>query len=206
MYWGPAGSKTPLHSDVLHSFSWSYNVVGEKKWTFHVDKIDSPLVVHQRAGEAMFVPATWKHEVENVVETLSINHNWVTTDNIDLTWACVETEMVAVRFEMNQWGLVGHEAMEKMLQGCIGIDVTMFLLLCWTSLLEPWGQKQKGWDDYFDIFRLGSMMEKLISMEELDLQARLATVFVSETKADDAMRVARHLLRQIKNLEESLFL
>jgi hypothetical protein len=152
----------------------------------------------------MFVPATWKHEVENVVETLSINHNWVTTDNIDLTWACVETEMVAVRFEMKKWGLDGHEAMEKMLRGCIGIDVTMFFLLCWTSLLEPWGQKEKSRDDYFDIFRLGSMMEKLFSMEDLDLQARLAIVLVSETKADDAVRVARRILRQIKILQESL--
>jgi hypothetical protein len=211
VYWGPAGSKTPLHSDVLHSFSWSYNVVGEKKWTFHVNNhMDSALeemgvvVVHQHAGEAMFVPATWKHEVENVVETLSINHNWVTTDNIDLTWACVETEMVAVRFEMKKWGLDGHEAMEKMLRGCIGIDVTMFFLLCWTSLLEPWGQKEKSRDDYFDIFRLGSMMEKLFSMEDLDLQARLAIVLVSETKADDAVRVARRILRQIKILQESL--
>ena len=36
VYWGPRGSETPLHSDVLHSFSWSFNVVGEKKWTFYV--------------------------------------------------------------------------------------------------------------------------------------------------------------------------
>jgi len=26
VYWGPPGSETPLHSDVLHSFSWSFNV------------------------------------------------------------------------------------------------------------------------------------------------------------------------------------
>jgi len=32
VYLGPAGSFTPLHADVLRSFSWSANVAGRKRW------------------------------------------------------------------------------------------------------------------------------------------------------------------------------
>jgi hypothetical protein len=32
VYVGPAGSSTPLHSDVLHSYSWSASVSGTKEW------------------------------------------------------------------------------------------------------------------------------------------------------------------------------
>lgn len=32
MYLGPAGTWTPLHSDVLRSHSWSANVCGRKRW------------------------------------------------------------------------------------------------------------------------------------------------------------------------------
>ena len=32
VYVGPAGSRTPLHCDVLHSASWSANVCGIKRW------------------------------------------------------------------------------------------------------------------------------------------------------------------------------
>ena len=35
VYWGPKGSSTSIHSDVLHTFSWSFNVFGAKKWIFY---------------------------------------------------------------------------------------------------------------------------------------------------------------------------
>ncbi|CAN0242181.1 unnamed protein product, partial [Laminaria digitata] len=33
VYIGPKGTWTPLHHDVLNSYSWSYNVCGSKHWT-----------------------------------------------------------------------------------------------------------------------------------------------------------------------------
>ncbi|MEW5303602.1 MAG: hypothetical protein WDW36_006279 [Sanguina aurantia] len=38
----------------------------------------------QEAGEALFVPSGWYHTVENLCDTLSINHNWFNGHN--LTW------------------------------------------------------------------------------------------------------------------------
>ena len=53
VYWGPEGSATGLHSDVANTFSWSYNVVGEKEWVFYNPSEESRQVkLTQRSGEA----------------------------------------------------------------------------------------------------------------------------------------------------------
>lgn len=106
VYAGTKGSFTPLHCDVFHSFSWSVNVVGRKLWTFFPpasvpfihneqgtatvwdirlpDVTMFPLFEHafsievvQEAGELIFVPAGWYHQVENLVRpayTHTITH------------------------------------------------------------------------------------------------------------------------------------
>jgi JmjC domain, hydroxylase len=150
-YWGPARSSTLRHSDVLHSFSWSYNVVGTKKWTFYGPcsgeskgyngtlRPEMSLSMLQEAGQAMFVPATWQHTVVNLEETISVNHNWVTAANLDLTWECLCTEMVAIEAELQRWGTSADhdmEACENMLRGCVGLDVTSFVFMTLVRLLN----------------------------------------------------------------------
>ena len=100
VYLGPAGSRTKLHADVLFSYSWSLNVCGVKRWRLvpaaHrglvADAYTAPrapdlaslpaalevaITVEQNPWELLFVPAAWYHEVENVTDCLSINHNWI---------------------------------------------------------------------------------------------------------------------------------
>ena len=112
VYMGPKGSFTPLHQDVLCSFSWSLNVTGSKLWLLYppsqthllmnrfgspptdvryVDAAEFPnfasavaLRAIQLSGEVIFVPSGWYHQVENLDETISINHNWFNAANIDL--------------------------------------------------------------------------------------------------------------------------
>ena len=35
VYMGPRNSWTPFHADVIHSFSWSANICGKKKWIIY---------------------------------------------------------------------------------------------------------------------------------------------------------------------------
>ena len=42
-YVGPRGSWTPLHRDVLHSFSWSCNLSGRKLWIMYPPEEDAAL-------------------------------------------------------------------------------------------------------------------------------------------------------------------
>lgn len=49
LYLGPAGSRTPMHHDVLCSYSWSANLAGRKRWVlFHPRH--NPRLLHAAAG------------------------------------------------------------------------------------------------------------------------------------------------------------
>lgn len=114
VYMGAKGSWTPLHADVFRSYSWSANVCGKKKWLFlppsqcHLvfdrgfkscvyDIFDDAsetnfpgfkkalwLECSQEQNEIIFVPSGWYHQVHNMEDTISINHNWFNAYN--LSW------------------------------------------------------------------------------------------------------------------------
>ncbi|XP_066928511.1 2-oxoglutarate and iron-dependent oxygenase JMJD4-like [Clytia hemisphaerica] len=101
LYIGVKGSWTSFHADVFRSYSWSANVCGLKKWIFFppgeedklrdnfgnlpfdvsslsLDEMDiTYFVTFQKSGEVIFVPSGWHHQVFNLEDTVSINHNWV---------------------------------------------------------------------------------------------------------------------------------
>ncbi|WVZ18359.1 hypothetical protein V8G54_005681 [Vigna mungo] len=109
VYIGVKGSWTPLHADVFRSYSWSSNVCGKKKWLFldpsqnmkncvynifdEVSNSKFPgfskaiwLECTQDAGEIIFVPSGWYHQVHNLEDTISINHNWFNAYNLSWVW------------------------------------------------------------------------------------------------------------------------
>ena len=43
---------------------------------------EAALKVIQGAGDALFVPSGWHHSVENLEDTISINHNWLNGFNV----------------------------------------------------------------------------------------------------------------------------
>ncbi|KAF2364710.1 JmjC domain [Trinorchestia longiramus] len=116
VYLGPKGSWTPFHSDVFRSFSWSANVCGRKQWIFFppgaeaelrdktgslpydvtnsvaVEDVSAVTVV-QEAGQTIFVPSGWHHQVHNLEDTLSINHNWINATNIMAVWEQLVAEL-----------------------------------------------------------------------------------------------------------------
>lgn len=134
-YLGPKGTVTPLHADVLNSYSWSTNICGRKRWYMvpsecthllydvfgrklathmHADQDDyigddlgtclypgliearrSTLCFIQEEGETLFVPSGWHHTVENIEPTLSINHNWLNSNNILWSWDRILSESVS---------------------------------------------------------------------------------------------------------------
>ena len=198
VYWGPKNSFTSRHSDVLHSFSWSYNVVGTKRWTFFEGHSDRHFSVVQSAGQAMFVPSTWQHHVVNLEETVSINHNWITTANLDMCWSCLDTEIRVINKELDEWGIDDLEAHESMLRGCVGLDVTAFFLMILVRLAELLVEKNseeiESGDITSDLLRLTQMIRHLRNDEPLQLGRRLESVLRSKPTVVDLLKITDGLL------------
>jgi hypothetical protein len=220
-YWGPANSSTLRHSDVLHSFSWSYNVQGTKEWTFFSPFDDhKTLKMIQKTGQAIFVPATWQHQVINLEETISINHNWITTANIDLTWQCLMAEMVAIRDELMKWqgdnSKMGEdtEAYENMLRGCVGLDVSSFFFMALLRLvdvikilLDHLGESDSGNDQerkeiLFGVFRLTAILDEVMTADEdlVQLNGRLEATMQSDMLARKGAHMAKFLITWVNSL------
>nr|XP_002119797.1 jmjC domain-containing protein 4-like isoform X1 [Ciona intestinalis] len=126
VYMGPTGTWTPFHADVYRSYSWSANICGRKKWVMfppseeeklkdingHLpfdirdiisDDVIKPthIEVEQEAGEIMFVPSGWHHQVYNMEDTISINHNWFNGCCINLVWRFLQSELRLVEREID---------------------------------------------------------------------------------------------------------
>ncbi|XP_058452243.1 2-oxoglutarate and iron-dependent oxygenase JMJD4 homolog [Malaya genurostris] len=120
VYIGIKDTWTSFHADVFSSFSWSTNITGEKKWLllppgeevklmdvlgnlpFEISEelLDSKEVlyytVYQTAGEALFVPSGWYHQVHNIKNSISVNHNWFNGCNVTKIWRSLDRALEQV--------------------------------------------------------------------------------------------------------------
>ncbi|CRL00745.1 CLUMA_CG014001, isoform A, partial [Clunio marinus] len=107
IYIGKRNTWTPFHSDVFGSFSWSANLFGHKRWlilppgeeeklkdTFGTlpfsitqEELTEKNVRHfnvvQGPDDILFIPSKWFHQVYNLDDVVSINHNWFNGCNIN---------------------------------------------------------------------------------------------------------------------------
>jgi hypothetical protein len=212
VYWGPVASVTTPHADVLNSFSWSFNVRGVKIWTFYPPSClpnfqGRELRVRQEMGTCVFVPAGWKHEVFNEEETISINHNWITSANVDLTWTVVRQELEAVEQELRAWGIDDWEARESMLRGCIGLDVSSFCFMILCRLVELRQNKSELADDHLAALEISSLRSALFVVLEddsqlIELQARFAASFASTELGCIAINMVKQMISGKKTTEQ----
>ncbi|XP_056408797.1 2-oxoglutarate and iron-dependent oxygenase JMJD4 isoform X2 [Hyla sarda] len=141
VYMGPSGS------------CWSANICGRKKWLLYPPgqeellrdrsghlpydatapslrhRCPPPMEVIQEAGEIIFVPSGWHHQVYNLDDTISINHNWVNGCNVSVMWSFLQAELSAVQREISEW----KETMDDwdqhcqiILRSCTGMDYKEF--------------------------------------------------------------------------------
>lgn len=145
--------RTPLHVDVYLSYSWSVNIVGLKKWILfppgeeiklmdahrNLPQLFSPekykgikyIEINQEKGDAIFVPSGWHHQVTNLKDTISINHNWVNGCNIHILWKALQDNLKLVENEIKEFNntpeFISH--CQVMLKACFGMDYEMFINL-----------------------------------------------------------------------------
>lgn len=176
-YAGVAGTSTPLHHDVLLSYSWSANICGEKRWVLfppevtplltdtrgespasavpgrrpydwekHYPRLDEAWAQRiefvQEGGELVFVPSGWYHEVENLTDAISVNHNWFNAASLNRVWEFVAGEHSAVRaaiadlketFESpEEW----EQKCEELMRANCGINLAAWMELLATASRE----------------------------------------------------------------------
>ncbi|EDW03372.1 2-oxoglutarate and iron-dependent oxygenase JMJD4 homolog [Drosophila grimshawi] len=155
VYMGPKDSWTSFHSDVFGSFSWSTNIVGHKKWLimppgeelkladrlrnlpFSIDESQLEehkvryFTINQTANEAIFVPSGWYHQVWNMTDTISVNHNWFNACNIARVWSNLLGNLKDVRKEIADCQQMDNfEAhCQTMLRASFGINYLDFIEL-----------------------------------------------------------------------------
>ncbi|PIK40416.1 putative jmjC domain-containing protein 4 [Apostichopus japonicus] len=157
VYMGPKGSWTPFHADVFRSFSWSANVCGKKRWILvpagqekhlqdHLGNLPydvtscgktdnrksyTPMEVVQSVGEVIFVPSGWHHQVFNMEDTISINHNWFNGTSISRSFVFLQSELNKVQKsiddcrDMDGW----EKQCQLILKASSGMDYQEFFQL-----------------------------------------------------------------------------
>ncbi|XP_020025350.1 2-oxoglutarate and iron-dependent oxygenase JMJD4 isoform X2 [Castor canadensis] len=88
-----------------------------------------PLEVIQEAGEMVFVPSGWHHQVHNLDDTISINHNWVNGFNLANMWHFLQQELQAVQREVSEWRDSmpdWHHHCQVIMKSCTGINFEEF--------------------------------------------------------------------------------
>lgn len=97
-------------------------------------------VVHQAAGETVFVPSGWHHQVWNEQDTISLNHNWLNACNVAAILAGIIDNYSKVLKEIDDCkemdGFEQH--CQVMLKASYGIDFMEFL-----ELLHVVGRRRK---------------------------------------------------------------
>ncbi|UMM22543.1 hypothetical protein L5515_003702 [Caenorhabditis briggsae] len=161
VYIGAAGSWTKFHADVVCSYSWSANICGRKKWfmmspgseeVFKSSSTDSGYVEDireyqelfeqanvitfiQEPGEIVFVPSNWYHQVHNLEDTISINHNWMNSTNLGLVRDFLSKREEDVRNELSDCiDSFTEEEFEEKVEDILYADARLnkskFLKLC----------------------------------------------------------------------------
>lgn len=94
----------------------------------NVHKVRNRIELIQHPGETIFVPSGWYHQVENLEDTISINHNWLNGCNVRLCWYHLKASLADVQNEisdcmdMEGWDL----QCQKILKAVTGLDFCEF--------------------------------------------------------------------------------
>ena len=107
MYIGAKNTSSPMHRDVMGTSAWNAVLSGKKEWLFYpanetdnlnggsIDGFNVDLEVCpqyrnvegytciQEAGDLMFTPSQWWHQVRNLEAGISLTENFINASNIE---------------------------------------------------------------------------------------------------------------------------
>lgn len=86
-------------------------------------------LLHQKENEAIFVPSGWYHQVLNVQDTISINHNWFNGTNVREIWKNLAEQMGKVLQEIDDCRSMDnfYQHCQTMLKADFGMNYKDFI-------------------------------------------------------------------------------
>ncbi|KAJ2652741.1 hypothetical protein IWW40_000852 [Coemansia sp. RSA 1250] len=231
-YLGGHGTWTPFHEDVYRSYSWSANICGKKRWILvppgqnhlftdsvgnwvynlnQYDKAQFPqlhklrrIEFIQREGETVFVPSGWWHQVENIGNTISINHNWANEFNLRFLYERLASDMEAVQYALRDvCDMDGFEEHAQLvLRADSGIDYRGFFsfvnYMAQLYLTQVAGECQElgRLDGYFrtqsSVYRALQMVDHVLELLAHDKVASMIKDRVDQLRRRISHAVTRH--------------
>lgn len=217
VYIGVEGTFTNFHSDVYNSYSWSINVSGKKRWLILPRneeqklkdefgklpfKIDEDILneknlkffdIIQNTNEIIFVPSGWYHQVHNITDVFSINHNWFNGCNIKLVLDNLMKNFEDVKKEIEDCRDMENfeNHCQVMLKSLHGMNIAEFIEL----VLHILDKRIKSCDvEVFDKFELGENLKKF----DLKMAAEvLEELFNNENVESELKKVIKEKLSEI---------
>ncbi|XP_043275606.1 2-oxoglutarate and iron-dependent oxygenase JMJD4 isoform X2 [Venturia canescens] len=113
----------------------------------------------QNEGEIIFVPSGWHHQVWNLEDTISVNHNWINGCNVWNSWQSMRNELSAVMREvadcreMDDW----ENHCQLMLGSSYGMNYRQFYKFLSFIVTERLNVLKKGVEAYrsFEKWKIG---------------------------------------------------
>ncbi|CAH8477372.1 unnamed protein product [Schistosoma margrebowiei] len=191
LYLGSHGTWTPFHADVYRSFSWSANILGHKRWWIFPPGEEKKLLssngqipfdirsiikdrtdvkyylVDQYSGQVVFVPSGWYHQVVNMTDCISINHNWFNATNVSHVWDHLQDQLKAVEVSTKDVSSIPgwHEECQTCLRAYAGINFEEFFSMLKYILITRWPRSSSNDDD-----GVSSFLKKCKSMQYTSLE------------------------------------
>lgn len=154
--------------------------------------------VIQRAGQTLFVPSGWHHQVWNLADTISVNHNWFNGCNIHWIWSALYAKFIEVLREIDDCKDMDNfdEHCQLMLKSDFGIDFKMFLDILELIVKNRTKIVQSNLDIVLNEYKLG----KKHAIFDLKAIQRVLEDFSTKFNLEDLRQTSQNIMLKIDEI------
>lgn len=152
----------------------------------------------QRAGQTVFVPSGWHHQVWNLEDTISINHNWFNGCNIHCIWMAICEKFNAVLHEIDDCKDMENfeQHCQLMLKSDFGVDFQMFLEILQSIVTNRKIILQDEREIFLNEYKLG----KKHAIFDLKSIRRVLQEFHTKCNLKELQEISQNIILQIDDI------
>lgn len=211
---------------MFSSFSWSTNIVGIKRWIFFPPHEEDKLrdrfgklpfdigndqtinliqekqiqsfEIIQSGGQTVFVPSGWHHQVWNLEDTISVNHNWFNGCNIDWIWTAIYVKFNEVLREIDDCKDMNNfdEHCQLLLKLDFGLDFNTLLQILQCII----DNRRKILQDNHKMILNEIKLGRSHAIFDLASIRRILNDFKTKCNLDELKKISQNMMQQIDDI------